>query len=923
MGPELGRVEPGPGLPGLGRVSRPVRGDVPDGLLPGPVRPIVVGLAYALATAGRCSIILLLAGDWWQYGCNPECIRNVLVFWPDAELHETTSKSSRRRLVSSSSRSSWWPCGGTGARPPPRRAGRCCHSSSGRPWPRVWIVEALSDAFGLAPGIAFFDSPSGGAIGLIAPFILPVGLLLAIVRTRLSRGRVANLVVEIGRGVPVGGLRDVLARALDDPSLQLAFAAPTGVGFVDASGQPLELPVGDPTRTVTRLERDDELLGVLVHDPAIDDEDPGLVEAVGNAARLALENERLAAEVRAQLDEVRASRVRIVEAADAERRRVERDLHDGAQQRLVALALRLQVAEDDTAAAALLEEATSELQIAIGEVRGLARGVHPTILTEAGLRAAVDALAERTLLPVAVDIPERRFDTQVEATAYFVVAEALTNVARYAEASEARVAAVEEDGRLVMTVADDGRGGADPTVGSGLRGLTDRLAAVDGRLTISSRLAAARRPGRNTAPPRQTADSGPGHATAGTFRGLARVPVAGGAAVPTPAWARSHFRARRSCCVHGRRDAAVAWAAAYPRSGAPRLRASRDFVRPFDYLVPAGADVRLYPEFGTLHVLSPPPRNMNGLSIWAVDEVFGGPLPEVGEPPGAVGPRQPGVGGLLDYLRSVDGLDVEPGRFSSTAARQFSVDLTLEEDWQCPGEAGASYGGTRRLLARALTCRLWGRSDTARDPRGRRTDDRDRDLEWRVRRRAGVQTAIRSSTRFASSIGRRAGPSGEPDTYALSARRSSRSGSSSPTMLSSCARPSPPPSHPPASRSSARPPTCPACWHSSSASDPTSPSSTSGCHRPTRRRASRPRVASGRASDDRDPRPLAVRRDPLRGRLIRDDPAGVGYLLKQRVMKLDDLSDAVRRVARADSVIDPEVVARLLGRRRRHSPWTS
>ena len=131
------------------------------------------------------------------------------------------------------------------------------------------------------------------------------------------------------------------------------------------------------------------------------------MEAVGNAARLALENERLAAEVRAQLEEVRASRARIVEAADAERRRVERDLHDGAQQRLVALALRLQVASKTTpGAAALLDEATGELQTAIGEVRGLARGVHPTILTEAGLRAAVDALAERTPLPVTVDIPD-------------------------------------------------------------------------------------------------------------------------------------------------------------------------------------------------------------------------------------------------------------------------------------------------------------------------------------------------------------------------------------------------------------------------------------------------------------------------------------------------------------------------------------
>ena len=317
--------------------------------------------------------------------------------------------------------------------------------------------------------------------------ILPIGLLITFLRPRLNRGRMAGLVVELGRGVPLGGLRDVLARALGDPSLQLAFAAPSGSGYVDAAGQPVDLPVGDPTRTVTRLERGGELLGVLVHDPLIEVEDPGLVEAVGNAARLALENERLAAEVRAQLEEVRASRVRIVEAADAERRRVERDLHDGAQQRLVALAMRLQVAKQSTPeASALLDEATTELETAIGEVRGLARGVHPTILTESGLAAAIDALAERTTIPVVADVVDRRFDATVEATAYFVVAEALTNVVRYSGAGGARVTVREAGDTLFVEVTDDGRGGADPAAGSGLRGLDDRVAAIGGRLTVTS-----------------------------------------------------------------------------------------------------------------------------------------------------------------------------------------------------------------------------------------------------------------------------------------------------------------------------------------------------------------------------------------------------------------------------------------------------
>ena len=269
--------------------------------------------------------------------------------------------------------------------------------------------------------------------------------------------------------------------------MELAFASPSGTGFVDTAGQPTVLPETDESRMITRLVRDGELLGVMVHDPTIEAEDPGLVEAVGSVARLALENERLAAHVRAQLEEVRASRMRIVEAADAERRRVERDLHDGAQQRLVALAMRLQLAKETTiGASALLDEATAELQTAIGEVRGLARGLHPTILTEAGLGAAVEAIAERAPLPVIVDVPERRYKTRVEATAYFVVAEALTNVARYASATEARVTVRDEGERLVLLVADDGCGGADPALGSGLRGLSDRLEALGGRLTISS-----------------------------------------------------------------------------------------------------------------------------------------------------------------------------------------------------------------------------------------------------------------------------------------------------------------------------------------------------------------------------------------------------------------------------------------------------
>ena len=319
-------------------------------------------------------------------------------------------------------------------------------------------------------------------------FLTPGLFLLGILLTRFARGNIAALALELGRGIPIGGLRDALARTLRDPTLELAFAAPSGDGLVDPAGQPYEPPADGSGRAIARLERDDgELLGVLVHDPALEREDQGLVPAVATVARMALENERLAAQVRAQLDEVRASRLRIIEAGDTERRRVERDLHDGAQQRLVALTMRLEAARTTVdGAGELIDRTTEELRAAIAEVRDLARGLHPTILTEAGLRAAIEALAERTPIPIDIDVPERRFAPSIEATAYFVVAEALTNVVRYAAATLAQVRATVTAGDLIVEVRDDGRGGADTGRGSGLRGLEDRLSTVGGTLAVTS-----------------------------------------------------------------------------------------------------------------------------------------------------------------------------------------------------------------------------------------------------------------------------------------------------------------------------------------------------------------------------------------------------------------------------------------------------
>jgi signal transduction histidine kinase len=202
-----------------------------------------------------------------------------------------------------------------------------------------------------------------------------------------------------------------------------------------------------------------------------------------------------AEELRAQVSTLRTTRAAVVDAADAERRRIERDLHDGVQPQLVSLAMNLGLAQrkldtDPEGARELIGQAHEEAKHAISELRNVIRGVHPAVLAERGLDPALSALAARSPVPVTVDVPsalaDRRFDPTVEAVAYFVVAEALTNMTRYAQASRASVTVSLVDGRLVVRVADDGRGGAEAVPGGGLAGLRDRVAAVDGTLTIDS-----------------------------------------------------------------------------------------------------------------------------------------------------------------------------------------------------------------------------------------------------------------------------------------------------------------------------------------------------------------------------------------------------------------------------------------------------
>ncbi len=325
----------------------------------------------------------------------------------------------------------------------------------------------------------------------LAQIAIPIAVLSVILRARLARAGVADLVVELGQTPTSSRLRDALANALGDPSLQVAYWAPDEDQFVDAAGGMVELPADGTGRAVTVLERKGVREAAIIHD-AVLLEEPGLVSSVAGALWLAVENDRLTAEVAAQLHEVRASRARIVEVGDAERKRIERDLHDGAQQRLVSLSLELRVARNalgdggDAAVRRSLDRAADEALAALAELRDLALGIHPLILTEAGLGAAIESLADRTSVDVSVDIGSERYPPGVEGAAYFVISEALANVTKYAQATKATVRVKRLDDHLSIEVDDDGIGGADPRAGSGLRGLADRLAALDGTIAIDS-----------------------------------------------------------------------------------------------------------------------------------------------------------------------------------------------------------------------------------------------------------------------------------------------------------------------------------------------------------------------------------------------------------------------------------------------------
>ena len=357
----------------------------------------------------------------------------------------------------------------------------------------VALMIALIGQLALQSAVQQGNATAVAFVISLVPFALvPYLFLLSFLRARLVQGgAMSTLMKQLSEAPRAGTLRDALAEALDDPTLELVYWIPERQSYVDFRGRSYELPSEDPGRAIHAVMRDDQCVGAIIYDAQLHEAE-ALVRAVGAAASLALLNERLEAELRAKVDELRRSRERMLRIGLEERRRLERDLHDGAQQRLVSMALNIRMAraklnEDPLAAERLLASAGEELDSALEELRELARGIHPAVLSDRGLGTALETLASRAPVPVELaQLPDERLPEAVELAAYFVVAEALTNVAKYAHATHAKVEVARANGRLVVEVEDDGVGGANPDDGTGLRGLADRIAVLEGRLEIDS-----------------------------------------------------------------------------------------------------------------------------------------------------------------------------------------------------------------------------------------------------------------------------------------------------------------------------------------------------------------------------------------------------------------------------------------------------
>jgi signal transduction histidine kinase len=369
---------------------------------------------------------------------------------------------------------------------------------SGRPLRRAsgLIVDAF--ALGLVMIAALFVSLTFGWLWahqirwatFVTLGLAPAAFVLVLARARLARSAVGELVVELRSESEPAALRDALARALGDPSVTLAYWLPEFGSYADLDGHAVELPPPGGTRAVTRIDRDGKHIAALVHDRSLLDERE-LLDGVTAAAGMALENAKLQAELRARLEDLRASRTRILDASREERQRLERNLHDGAQQRLIALSLELSLLEERLAAdpetAARLEAAGLEVAASLEELREVARGLHPAVVSGHGLAVALEQLAAHAAVPVRLTVNiGARLPEALEVAAYYLVSESLANVAKYAHASSASVEVTRRRADVFVEVADDGVGGADESGGSGLRGLADRVESLGGKLRVWS-----------------------------------------------------------------------------------------------------------------------------------------------------------------------------------------------------------------------------------------------------------------------------------------------------------------------------------------------------------------------------------------------------------------------------------------------------
>jgi signal transduction histidine kinase len=443
----------------------------PAGALRQPGRRIVVGLAYA--GFGLLALAPTLFFEPRAEGCSA-CPHNLWLLHTSPSLHADLSRWGIRLAIA-------WTV----------LAALTLAAAAARGLVRTAPVQGAAALYlGLASAQLWHDASHGvltnDAVDVAlwkgqgaALIVLALAVIAGLLHARRVRAAMASLVVDLGHAPRIGGARDMLAGALGDPALELAFRRESRDGFVDLTGAPRS-PAGGPGRAATPLVRDGEVVALVLHDQRYLAEPAVLQETIG-AARLAIDNDRLQAELRAQAADIRASRARIVHEGDSERRRLEHDLHDGAQQRLVALSLGLRLLRgyaEAPAALATLDQADAELQAAVAELREVAHGIYPAALRSDGLGAAVEALAERSPAGLRIRaLPDGRFPATVEEAAYFTTAEFLRDVG----SNPARVAVAQADGELIVEIE---RNGTVEHLAERVTRIADRVGALDGRVEV-------------------------------------------------------------------------------------------------------------------------------------------------------------------------------------------------------------------------------------------------------------------------------------------------------------------------------------------------------------------------------------------------------------------------------------------------------